>query len=132
MTGPIVFISHSGVKEGRLEDLRALTSEVMAKLEGGKPQTAAMLAYLDADDAVLSIVHLFADADAMDRHFEGATERAQTAYELMEPRGWEIYGSPSDAALGSMRAAAVSAGVRLEMHPGLVGGFLRSKAPQTV
>ncbi|MCV0402856.1 MAG: hypothetical protein K5924_03985 [Chloroflexi bacterium] len=128
MAGPIVFISHSGVKEGRLEDLRSLTAEVMERLEDSKPETVAMLAYLDADDAVLSIVHVFGDAEAMDRHFEGATERARTAYELMEPRGWEIYGSPSEAVLGSMRAAAEAAQVELRVVSRFSGGFLRAPA----
>jgi hypothetical protein len=62
----------------------------------------------------------------MDLHIEGAGERARAAYELIEPMGWEIYGQPSSAALGAMRAAAATAGVRLSVLPERVAGFLRS------
>jgi hypothetical protein len=61
----------------------------------------------------------------MDLHFEGADERARAAYEVLEPEGWEIYGTPSDQVLESMRQAAASAGVPLIVEPDYAGGFLR-------
>lgn len=123
MDGPIVFISHFQVKEGQLDSMRALMSEVVAALDRDRPRTLAYLAYFDADGTALTIVHMFGDREAMDLHFEGADERSRTAYEYMEPRGWEIYGSPGDAALETMRAASASAGVPLTVQPAYVGGF---------
>ena len=61
----------------------------------------------------------------MDAHFEGAEERPRAAYELVEPRGWEIYGEPSRAALETMSQAASSAGVTLIHQPEDIAGFLR-------
>ena len=43
----------------------------------------------------------------------------------VEPRGWEIYGSPNDGALKSLQQAANSAGVPLTVLPAHLGGFLR-------
>jgi hypothetical protein len=62
----------------------------------------------------------------MDLHFEGADERAQAAYAFIEPLGWEVYGTPSDAALRSLREAARAAGVKLTARPAFLGGFLRA------
>jgi hypothetical protein len=61
----------------------------------------------------------------MDLHFEGAEERSKLAYEFLEPRGWEIYGRPSEAALEAMRRAAASAEVTLTVQAEYSGGFLR-------
>lgn len=54
------------------------------------------LAYVSEDGTRVTIVHVFADADSMDLHVEGAEERTRTAYEFVEPRGFEIYGMPSE------------------------------------
>jgi hypothetical protein len=70
-------------------------------------------------------VHVFAYAEAMDLHFQGIGERAEAAYEVFERDGWEIYGTPSDDIIESMRQAASSSGVTLTVQPEYVAGFLR-------
>jgi hypothetical protein len=125
MTEPIVFVSHFRVKEGRLDGLKQRSEEVFEMLEAEKPRTTAQLAYLDDSGTDVSFVHVFADADVMDLHFQGAQERSRAAYEFMDPAGWEIYGTPSDAALQMMQQAATSAGVALTVRSDYLGGFLR-------
>ena len=73
----------------------------------------------------LSIVHMFPDADALDAHAEGAGERSKAAFELFEPAGWEIYGTPSAAAVERIRRDAEGAGVPLMLAPDSLGGFSR-------
>lgn len=125
MFEPVVFISHFGIKEGTLADLRRLSEEIIEHLRQDKPRTALYLAYLDGEGTAVSFLHAFPDADSMDLHFEGADERAEAAYQYLEPRGWEIYGRPSEAALESMRQASAGAGVPLTVLPDHLGGFLR-------
>ena len=124
MTEPVVFISHFAVREGALEGLRRFAEEGAAQLHEDKPQTVAFLMYLDDESRDLTIVHTFPDADAMDRHFEGSDERSAAAFEFLEPRGFEIYGRPSDAALATLLPAA-DAGLPLTFQPQLLRGFLR-------
>lgn len=125
MPGPVVFVSHFAVKEGRVEDLRALASEIEAQLRDEKPGTLAYLMYLDEEGTRFTVAHCFPDADAMDRHFEGSDDRTAAAFEVMVPLGWEIYGRPSDAALETMREGAEATDVPLTVLPDHVGGFLR-------
>jgi hypothetical protein len=94
MPEPIVFISHFAIKEGKLDALMETARPRAEALEAGKPRTLVFLAYLDAKRRTVSFLHAFASAEDMDQHFEGAQERAASAYEFIEPRGWEIYGSP--------------------------------------
>ena len=125
MSEPIVFISHFRVKPGQLDALKPYLREGSATLRADMPRTVAFLAYIDEPGTRASIVHVFPDSDAMDLHFEGAEDRSRGAYELLEPDGWEIYGTPSAAALAMMREGAAAAAVHLTVEPGYIGGFLR-------
>ena len=128
MSEPIAFISHFQVKEGKLDALKSLNREAVTDLYSTKPQTLVWLSYLDDAGETVTFVHLFADADSMDRHFEGAAERATTAYEYLVPLGWEIYGSPSAAVTEAMGRTAESFGVPLTHHPRFMSGFLQPSA----
>jgi quinol monooxygenase YgiN len=128
MTEPIVFVSHFRIKEDKLDGLKQLSKEVLERLEADKPRTTAQLAYLNDSGTNMSFVHVFSDANAMDFHFEEAEERSGAAYEFMDPAGWEIYGTPNDAALQMMRQAARSAGVTLTVQSEFLGGFLRTQS----
>jgi quinol monooxygenase YgiN len=125
MSEPVFFISHFAIKEGAVDELRRFTAEGTERLREEKPGTVLFLSYLDEQAGRISFLHAFPDADAMDRHFEGADERAAAAYEFIEPRGWEFYGRPNEQAMESMRRAAEHAGVSLVVEPEFVGGFLR-------
>jgi hypothetical protein len=125
---PVVFISHFAIKERTLGDLRRLSEEVIESLRQDKPRTVLYLAYLDDEGTQVSFLHAFPDAESMDTHFEGADERGKAAYQYLEPRGWEIYGRPSESALQSMRQAAAGAGVPLTVQPDHLGGFIRLRS----
>jgi quinol monooxygenase YgiN len=125
MSRPIVFISHFRVKPGKLDELRDLTQRITRLIEAEKPRTLLFLTYLDEDGGRISFLHAFADAESLDRHFEGSDERSAAAYELIEPDRWEFFGRPSDDAMGVMRQAAAASGATLAVHPAHVAGFLR-------
>lgn len=127
MTKPIVFISHSRVRDGKVDGLRAFLSAGAPMLQDLKPLTLAFLPYLSEDGRELAIVHLFANAEAFDAHLEGVAERSGAADEFIESIGYEIYGRPSDTALAMMRAAADRAGASLRLDPDFVSGFLREQ-----
>jgi quinol monooxygenase YgiN len=125
MSDPVVFISHFRIKQGKVDVLERLSLEMTDRLRADKPRTVLFLSYADGDRSVISFLHAFADADAMDAHFEGAAERSRIALEFLEPVGWEFYGEPSAAALESVRQAATAAGATLTVEPRYVAGFLR-------
>ena len=125
MADPVAFISHFRIKEGNAEAVWTMFAAVATQLEASGPRTAAYLAFLDEAGARLSILHVFPDASAMDLHAEGAAQRSQAAYELFEPAGWEVYGTPSVAALEMIKSEAAKWGVPFTVEPESVGGFLR-------
>ncbi len=125
MPEPIVFVSHFRIKEGKLDALKRSYQESVQRLRSEKQRTLLFLGFIDKDERRVTFVHAFADSESMDLHFEGSDERTRAAYELIEPEGWEIYGTPSDRALEVMRREATSAGVALRHQPASLGGFIR-------
>jgi len=125
MSEPVAFVSHFGVKPGKGYGLAKIFSESSTRLEEEKPRTLVFLAYFNETGTEVSFLHVFADAESMDLHFQGSDERAREAYEYLEPKGWELYGRPSQEALETLRQAASSAGVTLSVEADYLGGFLR-------
>jgi hypothetical protein len=128
MSEPIVLISHQRVKEGKLEDYRQSAHQVWEVLKKEKPDTVVHLGYISQDNEEVTMIHVFPDAQGMDKHFEGVNERVNRAFDYIEIIGYEIYGSPSEAAKESMQQFANSMGVEIKRMPQNMGGFLRMKA----
>jgi quinol monooxygenase YgiN len=126
MSDPIVFVSHFTIRDGKLEEYRRLQAEIAAAIEAEKPGTVVYVAHADPLGAEVTVTHVFPDAEAMDRHFDGSDERSRAASEVMLPAGWEIYGSPSGVALETIRQAAAASGVALRLAPDFVAGYVRS------
>lgn len=126
MSGPIVFISHNTVKDGKLEGFRSAFGQVARALDAEKPGTVVFLAFAAYDGSEVSVVHVFPDADAMGRHLEGVQERMRTALEFIQTTGYEIYGAPSEPVLVAMRRFADAEGVPLHVRGDHVGGYLRA------
>jgi quinol monooxygenase YgiN len=124
MSDPIVFVSHSRVKDGRLEGFREFLREGARALQADKPGTVVFLAYVDASGTEATIVHAFPDAAAMDAHLQGVDERSGAADAFIETTGYEIYGTPSPQVLEAMQRFAASEGVPLAIRPDHVGGYL--------
>jgi quinol monooxygenase YgiN len=125
MTEPVVFVSHFRIKEGKLGAFKKSFEETTQVLQADKPRTSVFLAFANNDGTDVSFIHVFADAEAMDAHVQGAEERSKAAYDFMDPAGWEIYGAPSAAAMQVFEQAARGTGVPLIVQPESVGGFLR-------
>lgn len=125
MDEPVFFLSRFRIKEGSLDLLRELARDVADNLRADKPRTVLFLSYIDPEGETISFLHAFADAEAMDLHFEGADERSSAAAEHVEPLGWEVYGKSSEAALETLRQAAAASGVTLAVYPDFAAGFLR-------
>lgn len=128
MAGPIVFISHQRVKPGRFEEFAAFFAEGAESINAEKPGTLVFLGFTDVDRGETRIVHVFPDADAMDRHMQGADERSAMAYEFLEPLEIDVYGWPSPGVVAEIEGLA-GHGVRVRLMPELVGGYLRTFTP---
>ena len=127
MSSPIVFISHFKVKEGKLSELRQHAHAMTELLDAQKPGTVAFLQFLNEEGTLLSIVHVFPDADAFDRHAEGVAERSRAALEFIIPTRRELYGTPSDSARAMLEPPEGS-GITLAVMTEPMTGYMRLRA----
>jgi hypothetical protein len=128
MAEPVAFISRFRIKPGQRDAYEQLAAEVTPRIQSDWPWTLVYLHFLGPNDE-LTIIHVFGDADAMDRHAEGAKAHSGRALPLFEPLGWEIYGRPGATARAALEAAAQRAGVQLRVYPEFTSGFVRPSAP---
>jgi hypothetical protein len=124
MSGPIVYISHFRIKEGREDEWWSFVSEELPGLEAEKPRTLFQSFYANDAGTTVSIVHLFADAESMDAHMEGAGARARSAYDFLEPVGFEVYGQPTQTYLDTMKDLSDTQDL-LRVEPDYRAGFSR-------
>lgn len=124
MSEPIIFISNQKIREGKLEEYKALYREVVQRVKDSKPGTVAHLAYVNESGTQASIVHMFPDAEAMELHMQGVDERAQRASELVEYAGFVVYGRPTPRTLEIMQRAA-GGKIPLELKNQPIGGYIR-------
>lgn len=127
MLEPIVFISHFRIKEGKLDGFKQHAQMTREHIQANKPGTVAFLQYLNEEEMELSIVHVFPDAEAYDRHLEGLAERVKGVLEFIEPIRRELYGMPNEQAL-TMSKPPDGSGMAVDHKPKLMGGYLRFKA----
>jgi hypothetical protein len=126
MSSPIVFISHFKIKEGKLDALKQFAQATTEQIKADKPGTLVFLQYLNEEGTEQSLIHIFPDADAFDRHSEGAMERAKAAFEFIELIGREVYGKPNEKALSTLKPPEDS-GITLTFMPQHMGGYIRFK-----
>ena len=127
MSAPIVFISHFKVKKGKLDEFKQLSQKATEHIKADKPGTFTFLQYTNDEGTELSIIHIFPDAEAFDKHNEGVGERAGKAFEYIVPTRREIYGLPSDQAMAILTPPDGS-GITLNQMHQLVDGYIRLKS----
>jgi len=128
MSGPIVFISHNTIHQGKLAAFEEAADEMIPMIERDKPGTVVFLAYTSQDGSELHMVHAFPDTEAMARHLDGVDDRVAAVAEAITTTGYEIYGSPGEQVLAAMQGFADAQGIPLVVRPGLIGGYLRPSA----
>lgn len=100
MSGPLIFVSHSKVKPGKLETYRAHCTAAAELVETEEPQMIGFHLYESEDGTQVSTVMVHPDAESLDTHFKLYAERlADRVADAVDTHEITIYGRPSDAAL---------------------------------
>lgn len=127
MSGPLLFISHSRVKPGRLEAYQQVIAEATELVETEEPRMIGFNSYASADGAEVSTVQLHPDAESLDFHLKIFVERLQKrAFANLDSDEINVYGAPSTAAFGMLNEMSSQlSGLRVRVLPEHQGGFLR-------
>ena len=103
MSQPLVYVDRSDVREGALDQLKDAVGALAEFVEGHEPQLLSYSAYLSEDGRQMTVVHVHADSASLDYHLEVAGPRFARFADLLTLSSIDIYGEPSEKALGQLR-----------------------------
>jgi quinol monooxygenase YgiN len=125
MSDPLIYVDRSEIRPGKLDELRSAITDLAAFVEANEPWLLSYAAFVDPDGGHMTITHVHGDPGSLERHFEVAGPRFAKFVDLVRLLRIDLYGSPSEAAVGSLRAKAALLGdATVEVHP-LEAGFIR-------
>ncbi len=107
---PIVYIDHSDIREGSLEELKAGVRRLVDFIDAREPQLVTYGFYIDEDAAKMTVVAVHPDSASLELHLDiGSAEFRKLAH-LLTLTAIECYGRPSERALEQLRHKAATLG----------------------
>jgi hypothetical protein len=99
MSGPIVYVDTSDVREGALEELKAGMKELVDFVAANVPRVLAYNVYFSADGTTMTVVHVHPDSASLEYHLQVAGPVVRRFVELVTLSSIHIYGEPSENVL---------------------------------
>ena len=103
---PIVYIDHSAVHEGALDELKAGVRRVVDLLDAQEPRLLAYGFYIDDATRQMTVVAVHPDSASLELHLEIGSPEFRKLSHLLTLTGIECYGQPSARALEHLRRKA--------------------------
>jgi hypothetical protein len=107
---PIVYIDHSDVREGSLEELKAGARRLVDFIDAREPQLISYGFYIDEAAAKMTVVAVHPDSASLELHMDVGGEEFRKLAPLLTLTAIECYGQPSERALEQLRQKAAALG----------------------
>ena len=107
---PIVYIDHSDIREGSLDELKAGIQRVVAFIEAREPQLISYGFYIDEEAATMTVVAVHPDSASLELHLDIGGAEFRKLAPLLTLTAIECYGRPSERALEQLRVKAAALG----------------------
>jgi hypothetical protein len=125
MSGPIVYVDTSDVREGALEELKAGMKELVDFVAANVPRVLAYNVYFSADGTTMTVVHVHPDSASLEYHLQVAGPVVRRFVELVTLSSIHIYGEPSENVLKQAHEKARLLGRGEVVVDDLHAGFTR-------
>jgi hypothetical protein len=109
-TEPIVYIDHSDIREGSLEELKVGVQRLVDFIEAREPQLLAYGFYIDEEAATMTVVAVHPDSASLELHMDIGNAEFRKLAHLLTLTGIECYGRPTERALEQLRRKAATLG----------------------
>lgn len=128
MSGSIVYIDRSEIREGKLEQVKAAISELVDFVAANEPQLLSYHFYVNGDGTRMTVVAVHPDSASLEFHMDVAGPVFRKFTQLIDLSAIEVYGEVSDAARKRLqeKAQMLGRGAALAHEP--VAGFSRFAA----
>jgi hypothetical protein len=125
VSGAILYVDISEVREGALAELKAGLDELVEFIEAHEPQLIAYNVYFSDDGTRMTVVNVHPDSASLEYHLEVAGPLFRRFAELVTLSSIHIYGEPSEKALQQAHAKARLLGGHVVEVQALHAGFTR-------
>jgi hypothetical protein len=109
---PIVYIDHSDIREGSLEELKGRIGRLVDFIEAREPQLITYGFYIDEAAAKMIVIAVHPDSASLELHLDIGSGEFRKLAHLLKLTAIECYGRPSKKALEQMQRKAVTLGDR--------------------
>lgn len=99
MSGSLVYVDVSEVKEGSLDRLEGAIEELAGFIEANVPDVLAYNVFLSEDGTQMTVVHVHAEAESLERHLITAGPVFRKFSDLLTLKSIRVYGEPSERAV---------------------------------
>jgi hypothetical protein len=106
---PIVYIDHSDIREGSIEELKAGVQRLVAFIEAREPQLFAYAFYIDEEAATMTVVAVHPDSASLELHLDIGSGEFRKLAHMLTLTAIECYGRASGA-LEQLRQKAATLG----------------------
>ncbi len=106
MSQPLVYVDASDVRKGALGELKGAIKELAEFIEANEPQLISYNVYVSDDGSQMTVVHVHPDAASLDYHLDVAGPAFGRFSDLVRLSSIQIYGEPSEKALGQLHDKA--------------------------
>lgn len=125
MSEEIVYIDHSEVREGKLDELKRGMRDLAALVEANEPRLAAYRVYFTEDGTRMTVIHMHADSASLEQHMRIAAPTFARFVELVRLLSIDVYGRPSGVLMQAIRdKAALLGSATVTLHE-IGAGFSR-------
>jgi hypothetical protein len=107
---PIVYIDHSDIREGSIEELKAGVQRLAEFIEAREPQLFAYAFYIDEEAATMTVVAVHPDSASLELHLDIGSGEFRKLAHMLTLTAIECYGRPSERALEQLRQKAATLG----------------------
>lgn len=125
MSGLILYVDTSDVREGALEELRPAIRELVDFVEANEPRLIAYNVYLSDDDTKMTVVSVHPDSASLEHHMTVAGPLFRQFIDLVTLSSIQIYGEPSEPVLKQAQEKARLLGRGAVVVEHLFAGFDR-------
>lgn len=121
----IVYVDHSDILDGRLEDLKEGIRRVVDFIEAREPQLIAYGFHLDEAAGLMTVTAVHPDSASLEVHLEVGREEFRKLGEMIRLRRVEVYGTISDQAREMLEQKVQMLGGKVTVTERF-GGFART------
>ena len=126
---PIVYIDHSDVRDGSLQELKAGVRRLVEFIDAREPQLISYGFYIDEAASKMTVVAVHPDSASLELHMDVGGAEFRKLGHLLTLTSIECYGRPSERALEQLREKAATLGDSGSVVSiGRFAGFTRARA----